>query len=331
MLAKVVFWWQCSRMTKIELPLSILYETEIPTPIQDVIVSLQAVDAITQDAVSLLPSLIDGLQIDQCSLNVRTLEEGSLKEALFLALLVTYQPELSKEVPPMLESLFDVTVSDKYDTIVTVAFLTVLFYGTGLAIDVAKKAFSDSLPRAKFEELVEILALETGKPSSEIRQIVEARFLKPAAAKRVVREAKRFFIPSQKDQNAPVVFDRDRVGSDVVQEVPYPAETDKSQDFDRYQSYNAILLELHAQDRDKSATGWAAVAKEVSEKRLKVRVVDPVQPADLWQKDSVIADVVVVSKLTSEGYTPSEIQITNLIGLTAGDAASKERRDQGKT
>lgn len=302
-------------MRKIELPLSILYETEISTPVQDVIASLQAVDAIAKDAVSLLPSLIDGLQIEQCSLNVQTLEEGSLKEALFLALLVTYQSELSEEVPPMLESLFDVTVSDKYDTIATVAFLTVLFYGAGLAIDVAKKAFTDSLPRSKYEEMVDVLALETGKSSSEIRQIVEARFLKPAAAKRVVREAKRFFLPSQKDGNAPVVLDRDRVSSEVVQEVPYPAETDKPQDFDRYQSYEATMLELHAQDRDKSATGWAAVAKEVSDRRLKVRVVDPVQPSDLWQKENVLADIVVVSKLTSEGYTPSEIQITNVIGV----------------
>lgn len=60
-------------MTQIHLPLSIVYETDIPTPVQDVIKSLQAVDALTVDAVSLLPSLIDGLQIEECSLNVRIL------------------------------------------------------------------------------------------------------------------------------------------------------------------------------------------------------------------------------------------------------------------
>lgn len=231
----------------------------------------------------------------------------------------------------MIETLFDVTVSDKYDTIATVAFLTVLFYGAGLAIDVSKKAFTDSLPRKKFDELVELLALETGKPASEIRATIEARFQKPAAAKRVVNRAKQFFLPSQKDQNAPVVFDRDRVDSATVGEVPYSAESDKPQDFDRYEPYEDVELELHAQDRDKSATGWAAVAPVISEKRLKVRVIDPVQPSDLWQKESVTADVVVVKKLTSDGYVPSELQVTSIsTDKTDYDFAKPERGPEGQ-
>lgn len=303
-------------MQQIQIPLNIIYETDVPTPISDLIVSLQSVEAISKDAVSLLPSLINGLQVEKCSLNVLSLEEGSLREAFFLAMLVTYQPELAKEVPDMIETLFSVKVHDKYDTITTVVFLIVLFYGVGLAIDVAKKAFTDSLPRQKFNELVDILALETGKPASEIREIIEARFQQPAAAKRIVKGAKKFFLPSQKDRNAPILFDRDRIGSSIVSEVPYSSASDKPQDFDRYQPYSAIELELHAQDRDKSATGWAAIAREISDKRLKVRVIDPIKPTDLWQKNKVKADIVLVSKLTSEGYTPAEIQITNLTNQT---------------
>lgn len=278
--------------------------------VRDVVAALSSADAIASDAASLLPSLIDGLIVERSSLNVRVLEEGSLREALFLAMLVTYQDELSKEVPPMLERIFDVTVSDKYDTLATVVFLTVLFYGAGLAVDAAKKAFSDSLPRQKLEELIDVLARETGKPASDIRSQVEARFRKPAAAKRVVKSAKEFFLPSQRQGNAPVSFDRDRIPSEVIREIPYPSAADKEQDFDRYTPKYGVELELHAQDKDKRATGWAAIAKEVSEERLKLRFVDPVRPADLWQKETARADIVVVSKLTSEGYVPAEIQIT---------------------
>ena len=299
-------------MTEIRLPLSIVYETDIPTSIGDVIAALQAADTIAADAVSLLPSLINGLQIEKCSLNVHSLTEGSLREALFLALLFTYQADLAEEVPPLIEDLFKITVSDKHDTILTVVFLTVLFYGTGLAIDVAKKAFTDSLPRHRVNELIDLLSLETGKPASDIRKMVEAKFQKPAAAKRIVRSATQFFLPSQKDGNAPIKFDREAIPRELVSQVPYPSNSDKDQDFDRYEPRENILLEIHAQDRDKSATGWAAVAAEISEKRLKVRVVDPVQPSDLWQKEYVTADVMVVLKLTSDGYVPSEIQITHL-------------------
>jgi len=297
-------------MTEIRIPLSIVYETNIPTPIADVIAALKAADAISSEAISLLPSLIDGLQIEECSLNVHSLTEGSLKEALFLALLITYQGDLAEEVPPLLEDLFKLTVSDKYDTIVTVVFLTVLFYGTGIAIDMAKKAFTDSLPRQKLNELIDLLALETGKSASDIRKIVEAKFQKPAAVKRLVRESKRFFLPSQKDSNAPIMLDRDLIPEATVGEVPYPGDSDKDQDFDRYTPHEMVSLEIHAQDKDKSAVGWAAIADGISDRRLKVRIVDPVQPSDLWQKEEITADIVVVSKLTSDGYTPCEIQIT---------------------
>lgn len=294
----------------IHLPLSIVYDTGIPSRVEDVIASLSAANAISADAASLLPSLVDGLIVGQCSLNVRTLTEGSLREALFLALLVTYQSELSEEVPPMLEDLFKLTVSDKYDTLVTVVFLVVLFYGAGLAVDVAKKTFTDSLPRAKLNELIDLLSLETGKPSSDIRRMVEARFQKPAAAKRLVSQSKKFFQPSQRDGHAPVIFDRDEVPRETIREIPYQGESDKDHDFDRYEPHEGINLDIHAQDKDKGATGWAAVAEGISEKRLKLRVVDPVQPTDLWQRDRVRADVVIVSKITSDGYTPSEIQVT---------------------
>ncbi|WP_371398864.1 hypothetical protein [Marinovum algicola] len=297
-------------MEEIRLPLSIVYKIDHAPTASEVIDALRAADAISTDIAALLPSLIDGLAVERSSLCVRSLTESSLKEALFVALLVTYQPDLKQEVPAMLEQLFDVTVSDKYDSLATVVFLIVLVYGSSLAIDIARRAFTDSIPRQKLNELVELLALETGKSSGEIRKIVEARFQKPAAAKRVVRDAMRFFRPSQIGDAAPVLFDRDEIGTDAIKQLPFPKEVDNEHDFNRYEPYSGAILELHAQDRDKAATGWAAVAKDIHDRRLKVRVVEPVQPSDLWGQDEIVADIVVVKKLTSDGYTPAEIQVT---------------------
>ena len=86
--------------------------------------------------------------------------------------------------------------------------------------------------------------------------------------------------------------------------------TDKAVDFDRYKPFENVTLEIHAMDRDKGATGWAAVAADFSEKRLKVRVMDPISPSDLWGIETVQVDGVLVSKLTADGFVPAEIQIT---------------------
>ncbi len=182
--------------------------------------------------------------------------------------------------------------------------------GAGLAVDLVKKAVSDSLPRDKYEELLGILALETGRPISDLRQIIHAKFEKPSATRRLVGQAKKVFLPSQKDKNAPMLFDRAEIPADLVRDIPYAGDSDEKQDFDRYDPHSFVDLEMHAQDKDKAATGWAAVASSISSARLKVRVTDPVQPSDLWGQDHVTGDIVVVSKLTSNGYQPFEIQIT---------------------
>ena len=235
-----------------------------------------------------------------------------------LALVVAFQGDLQDEVPPLLEDIFKIGVSEKYDTLVTVVFMIVVFYGAGMAIDAVKKAFTESLPKSKLEELVNTLALETGRSAADIRNIVEARFAKPAAVRRLLKETKNLFLPSQKDKNAPITFDRDIVDSETIRQIPYPGDEDDLPDFNRYKPYSTVELELHAQDRDRSATGWAAVAPSVSGERLKVRVMEPVTPSDLWQKDRVIADIVVVEKLTANGYQPTEIQITSVIDLGEG-------------
>ena len=104
-------------MAEIRLPLSIVYEIDHAPSVSEVIDALKAAEAIASDAASLLPSLIDGLEVERASLNVHSLTEGSLREALFVALLVTYQSELSGDVPGVIEDLFKITVSEKYDTL----------------------------------------------------------------------------------------------------------------------------------------------------------------------------------------------------------------------
>lgn len=304
-------------MAEIRLPLSIVYETKGTTPVSQVIESLEATDVLVRDAVALLPSFIDGLKIDGSTLNVRSLtQESPLRESFMVAILTTFQSDASKEVPKVLEDLFGISGTEKYASLLTVVFLTVTFYGAAMACDMAKKTFSKSLPREKLEELITVLASETGKSRESIQRVLEAHFSKPPAMRRLIAKAKRVFIPSKIDLNAPVIVDNDRLETELVREIPYAGTPEKVVDFNKYTPYSKITLELHAQDRDKSKTGWAAIAPEIGDKRLKVRVMDPVQPAELWGRDKLVADVVVVSKLTSNGYVPSEIQLTRVISST---------------
>lgn len=306
-------------MAEIRLPLTITYDTKGVTPVADVIEALKATDSFAKDAISLLPSLIDGLQIEKSSLNVRILsQESPLKEIFLVSLFLAFQDDLQREVPPMLEDILNISVSDRYDTIVTVLFLVVVFYGAGLAIDAVKKTATASLPKGKYQELLGILSAETDKSIEDVEKIIAAKFQKPTTAMKLVNQAKKLFLPSQRENNVPVTFDRDVIDSETIREIPYAGKAEKPTDFDRYEPHNEVELEIHAMDRDKAATGWAAVAPSISEKRLKLRVMEPIEPEELWGQDQLVADIVVVSKLTSSGYIPWEIQLTAIVNPDEG-------------
>ncbi|MFZ1469019.1 MAG: hypothetical protein WAT09_08565 [Paracoccaceae bacterium] len=300
-------------MVEVNVPFSVSYQTVGLTPISDVIDALKATDALMQEAVSLLPSLIHGLRVEGSSLNVRRIsQESPLKEIFGVALFLAFQDDLEAEVPPLLEDILNISISDRYDTIVTVVFLMVVFYGASFAKDAALKMVSDHKVGQKLDEMVWIVSQQTGKADAEIRAILDSKFGKHSSVKKWVSNALTFFVPSKKAENAPVMVDRDELSRDLVRDVPSPVPAERVADYDRYQAMSGVEIEIHAMDKDKSATGWAAVVPSVSDRRLKMKVVDPLSPSDLFGQSSVVGDIVVISKLTADGFVPNEIHLTAL-------------------
>ncbi|WP_426236192.1 hypothetical protein [Pararhizobium sp. DWP1-1-3] len=300
-------------MAQINLPLLITYDTKGLTPIADVIAALQAADTAIDDAISLLPSLIDGLQVEHSQINVRHLsQESPLRELFALTLIVAFQDDLKTEIPPMIEDLFKVNIPDTYDSIVTVATMIVLFYGAAFLKDAAVKAVENGTLRAQVNNLISQLANSTGRSEEEIKKIFDAKYGSPSAVKRLTKAVQGFFIPSQREGATPISFDRQKIGREVIKEIPCAEEFSAKEDFERYQSHNDVDLEIHAQDKDKINSGWAAVPNGICEKRLRMKLIDPVTVADIWNRDSVRGDVTIVSKLTADGYVPSEIHLTRI-------------------
>lgn len=300
-------------MAEIKLPLSITYDTKGVTPLADVIGALQAAEVAIEDAISFLPSIIPGVHIEQSSINVRSLsQESPLRELFALTLIVGFQDDLKTEIPPMLEDLFNTKIPDQYDSIVTVMTMIVLFYGAAFLKDAAVKTVENGALRRQVNALIAQMSRSTGMTEDEVRAIFDAKYGKPGPVKRLAKAVKGFFVPAQREGDVPIVFDRKTVDREVIREVPYPQEFKDKEDFEKYTPHHEIILEIHAQDKDKIKTGWAAIPKGITDKRLRMKLVEPVTAQNLWTKDSVKADIIVISTLTADGYIPSEIQITKV-------------------
>lgn len=225
---------------------------------------------------------------------------------------MTYQKDLTESVPPLVEKLLNVDLPQESDGLITVVTMIVLFYGAGLLKDAASKAMTDGALKKQIDEITADLSRRTGKSEKEIRAALDAKYAKPGTVKRLAKAVGGFFTPSQIEGGVPVNFDGQVVKSEVIREIPYAANFDEPREFDRYEPHHDVTLEIHAQDRDKATTGWAALPVGLSDKRLRMKLIDPVKSSDLWGRDKVVGDITLVKTLTADGYAPSLIHLTNI-------------------
>jgi hypothetical protein len=75
-----------------------------PVPVDEIIGTLQANQRLVAELGGLLEGFADGISVQKVELRVSSISTGSLKEAFFVALFLTYQSELEKGIPAMLET-----------------------------------------------------------------------------------------------------------------------------------------------------------------------------------------------------------------------------------
>ena len=86
------------------IPHSVEYEVSGAVSIDEIIATLQANSELLQEAGPLLQRLVPGLVIQRLSLEVRKIEVGSIREVFFATLIVAFQEDLKREVPPLKNS-----------------------------------------------------------------------------------------------------------------------------------------------------------------------------------------------------------------------------------
>lgn len=300
-------------MEKIDLPISITYRTSGVTPISDVAEGLLATEEILLEVIKLLPSLLPGIAVQQQSLSIRQIsQESPLTELIAIGLITTFQDDLGVAVPELVLDLFGVAVPEKYDTLLTIVFLVLLLRGAEFAKIAAVRMYGDGSAKVLLRKLIKDTALSVNKTEEEVEAILNAKYASPKSVKRLVGAAQKFFVPSHKALNVPIYVDRLKIPTSVIADIPTVDELKESRDFDKYTHHTDIYLEIHAMDLDKTNTGWAAIVRDVSSRRLKMKVIEPLTSDVIWGKTSIVGDITVVSKLTSNGYVPSEIHLTSV-------------------
>lgn len=296
---------------------SVRYLTEGSVPIRDIIESLQGTDTVLQEMSRLLPHFIDGLQVEKLEIKVREVaQESPLREVFLVALFLAFQKQLEEEVPNLITDATGIIISDRFDTIVTVVALIVVFYGVGAIKDLVTGNGPAGAAEVQLSSLISELSTATGKTENSIREVLAKRYGEKAMWRRLANATSRFFAPSKRQESAPVEVNNRRFDHDLIQEIPAEYLVEDASDAHLSRNFQNARLELHAQDRDHSGRGWAAIIREISESRIRLKLMDDVNAEEVWGHDIVNGDVTVIYDRIGTEMVPKEIHLNRVNGLT---------------
>ncbi|MCF8709239.1 hypothetical protein [Rhizorhapis sp. SPR117] len=295
---------------------SVRYLTDGPVPIRDIIESLRGIETLLQEASRFLPSVVDGLEVQRIELKVREIaQESPLRELICASIFFGFQAQLEDEVPNLITDATGFVVPDRFDTVVTVLALILVFYGAGAIKDLVFGSGPDGAAEKQLKGLIEELAFETGKSPKNIKDALEKRYGDKVLWKRLASATSRFFMPSKRQENAPMEVNNHYFNQETIKDIPAEYLVDHEADNHPARNFPNALLEIHAQDKDHSGRGWAAIVEGISDKRIRLKLMDEVSSSEIWGHDRVRGNITIVYDRIGTEMVPKEVHLHDVTGF----------------
>jgi hypothetical protein len=286
---------------EIHVPHQITYETRADVPVSEVADSLLGAERLLLEIGPFLEEIIPGLVVDSIRVSVKEISQGSLKEVLWAAIFIAFQHDLEKEVPPLINDIFGADIPHRYDTLVTVLFCLLLFYGADQIYQRVTRLSEGRRIKAQLEGLIDEVSRQCHVPKDKIKRTIERRYSKANSLRLLTKATLQIFRPSKSQNNSAMTIGEKQLDPLLIEEIPSDiALTDVNENESTEQIEN-VEIKLHAQDIDRTKRGWAAVIPGISHNRLRMEIYPPIKPQDIYTKTLIRGDIVLVSRMANNG------------------------------
>lgn len=261
------------------------YSTKAPVPIAEVIEGLQGLERLLRS----LPRAIEkasGVPVLDSEIYVEEIKSGSLIEKVAVKLFFNTEQEF-EDFLSKVKTKLDGSPMIK-GTLITALIAGLVGYGIYLAAKTAPAPTPNIT--ANNNVIINIGAGEVGMTPDAFRAIVETAVIDK---KDFARAAVKLVKPARGDTDASIVLDgRQDIAIEPasIVETPLIVNIEPQKRVDELQ--NAVLL-LRAGDMDRKNAGWAGAIEGKTE-RLPIQLDPMVDPADLFGRSKVVADIALV-------------------------------------
>ena len=306
---------------EIIFPHEIVFSNKEAVSVGDVARSLIANEQIVLAIGKVLESCFEGLTVEKINIEFRYATTNSpLREAFAAGILVAYQQSLTTEVPKMIETATGIHVSEQYATVVTVIFLAIAIYGIEKAWELFKgRGKGEGKPPAvpaqitnNFGTIVNSGGPMIGVTPAELAGAV-VRAFPPKEAQRLAKAAIAFIGPAKREKGTAIIGAGMSIEPETIEEAPSELDIALDEEEEIQQPFEKREVVIHATDIDHSSSGWAGHITGVWEKRLRMKLFPSIQPAYLFGKEKITADVIVMLKRKDDGsYVPYLFHVVNV-------------------
>lgn len=305
---------------QLTFPHGIYYPDNHDIPLSDIAATLVAHDKLLPVIADAFEILVPGLTVSDRKIILEKIERSSLNEAFFVALFVTFQKELEQEVPEFIETVTRLSVSDRYDTIVTVLFLVGMYYGAKAIFNRGSKSKAGTPTpvsiNGDYNTYVNIAADQLNTSPDAVKDAFERAVGKKRLGV-VQRAAVDLFRPAKRGSNGRIVpRNLPVISADTVADFPSEIALAEIDDDIVPIALLDARLSIRATDRDKTDKGWAgkAEAGDLKTRRLPIVLAPGIDPNKLAALDHVRFDGFIESRLNDDGGTkPLRIHVTNIL------------------
>ncbi len=278
---------------------ALVYNTRKDVPVHVVAESLLANERLLIESIRIIEKLTPGLDVQSISVRVAELSNSSpLRETLIAALVVTYQTELVKEVPELIQILTGYHVPEKFSTLVTILVLATVFY-------IISTAAERLLPGKALKKLMEEYQQKISRVS-ELSGIPKETIEKYASQcvkqdETLLKKALQFLAPAKLEPGANILLpDSSVVSADAIQEVPEEFVFFEPEKVSQYE-LRGVVIDIHRSDRDEKKHGWRAVVPSVCESKVRMELAPGIDPESLWGRKTIVGNIVVSDEVFFDG------------------------------
>jgi len=271
----------------------IYYSNKDLVPIKDVAESLLALESIIRQSPEVLEALFPGTTINSVQVYINELKSDSIWEDVVIKFIFGSQEKFDEMISGLREKTGMENIMKNPQLLSSILMVMIL---TGGAYYLGKDKTVQPEQKATIEAnnntIINIGAGMLDIEAKDFKAIIEGAI---KDKNKLAKNSAKVVAPAKKDPSASITFNDNtelRIEPNTVKAMPLHIQEPEEEEF--IDDFEELEIEVRATDLDSTKRGWAAVAPQLSKRRIRLQLDPTINPELLAEERNITGKATVI-------------------------------------